>query len=475
MSLDYSSLTGESDTRSAEPEDEVYSGATIVNGEATAQVIRTGAATFFGQNTSLIKYSQPASHVDHIINVITLYLISTLIFMLGITVIVTLFRTNLSGLFDLVPLLLLLLASAVPVALPTMFSMANALGCVELAKMGILLTRLNAIEDAGRMNVLCVDKTGTLTENRLSITAIHTCCSKTDPAVLLHLAVLASQVSNRDPIDLAFLKHEHDENVDIQTTFQTSSCTIKMHITSCQLNTLVEDADSIEFLPFHPSLRRYTVGIIRYKYANTKDTGYFIALKGSVLDVCELCEIRDLEPRSLHEKCDEWASNGWRSLAIAVLNTDKLDLGHAELTSLDVLNRVLAKKRFNLVGLVALSDPLRTYSAEIVDTLMHLGVRPIMLTGDALPVARQIGNAIGLSSELIHNWSGGRNLMSATETTSLFGIETPEYHIDLAMVHGFAGISPRDKHYIVSCLQKEGYVVGMYFRFYLLTTGRVTE
>jgi magnesium-transporting ATPase (P-type) len=162
----------------------------------------TGAKTRFGRTTELVQLARPTLHIEAVIAKVVRWLFVIVGSLLTVVIVMSLIRG--APLLEMIPLMLVLLMSAVPVALPVMFTVSMALGSAELAKRGVLVTRLSASEDAATMNVLCVDKTGTSTMNQLAVTGVIPLNHATESEVL-HAGAMASQEANQDPIDLAFL------------------------------------------------------------------------------------------------------------------------------------------------------------------------------------------------------------------------------------------------------------------------------
>ncbi len=202
LSVDQSALTGESKDADKAPGDVVSSGSMVRRGEGNAVVMLTGAKTFFGRTTELVQQARPKLHIEAVVATVVRWLFVVVGALLGVVIVLSLIRG--APLLEMVPLVLVLLMSAVPVALPVMFTVSMAVGSKELAKRGVLVTRLSAAEDAATMDVLCVDKTGTITMNQLAVSGVipleH--AAETD---VLFAGALASQDANQDPIDLAFL------------------------------------------------------------------------------------------------------------------------------------------------------------------------------------------------------------------------------------------------------------------------------
>ena len=202
LNLDQSALTGESQEVEREAGGVLPSGSVVRRGEGDGVVILTGARTLFGRTTELVQLARPRLHIEAVVGKIVRWLFLVVGALLAVVLAASLIRD--APLLEVLPLLLVLLMSAVPVALPVMFTVGMAVGAAELAKRGVLVTRLSATEDAATMDVLCVDKTGTITMNSLVVTGVIPQGVATEEDVLL-AGALASRESNQDPIDLAFL------------------------------------------------------------------------------------------------------------------------------------------------------------------------------------------------------------------------------------------------------------------------------
>ncbi len=208
LEVDQSALTGESVELAKNPGDPLYSGSVVRHGEATAVVTGTGIRTWFGRTAQLVETAHPTLHVEAVIAQVVKWLLILVSLLAIIATGVALARGQ--GLLHLLPVILAVLMNAIPVALPVMFTVSMALGSVELMKQGVLMTRLGAVEDAATMNVLCADKTGTLTCNRLSLVDVMP-FDGFDRADLIRIGFLASQEANQDPIDLAFIAAGRDQ------------------------------------------------------------------------------------------------------------------------------------------------------------------------------------------------------------------------------------------------------------------------
>ena len=335
--LDQSALTGESVPVEAGPGALAYAAAVVRRGEATGEVVATGQRTYFGKTAELVRTAKSASHLQTTIFAI----VKVLIAIDAVLVCALLLYAAAAGMpfGDVVPFALILLVASVPVALPATFTLATALGSTELAHHGVLVTRLSAIEEAAGMDVLCTDKTGTITENRLAVAATLPFASWSEDEVL-RFAALASDPATQDPIDLAILA------------------------AAAERNALADLPRRTKFVPFDPA-QRYSLG--QYQSA----TGPLCVVKGA--------------PR-----------------ALAALSASTQDIGATSERLAASGNRVLAvatgsdPNSLQLAGLIALEDPPRPDSASLVAGLKELGVSVVMVTGDNLATACAVAKRVGI-------------------------------------------------------------------------------
>ena len=285
LSVDQSALTGESKDVEKAPSGILSSGSVVRRGEGNGVVILTGAQTYFGRTTELVQLARPKLHIEAVVSKVVRWLFVIVGALLGVVFVLSLIRHV--PLLEMIPLMLVLLMSAVPVALPVMFTVSMAIGAKELAKRGVLVTRLSATEDAATMDVLCVDKTGTITMNQLAVTGVIPLGSATESDVLF-AAALASQESNQDPIDLAFLAAAKERHV---------------------FNNAIE-IKPISFAPFDATNRR-TEAMIEQNGQRLR------VMKGAVRTVAEACGLQSAEIESLEARVSESALKGYRTLAVA--------------------------------------------------------------------------------------------------------------------------------------------------------------
>ncbi|MEM4778487.1 MAG: HAD-IC family P-type ATPase, partial [Thermoplasmatales archaeon] len=282
MEVDQSALTGESLPVSKKKGDKVFSGSIVRKGESNGIVEATGMKTYFGRTAELVSIARPKLHMEEITTRIVNYLLVIVVVLLGVIFLFSYLRGL--NLIEVVPLALVLLVFAVPVALPAMFTVSMAVGSLEAVRKGALVTRLNAIEDAATMDVLCADKTGTLTQNRLSISRVVPVGGFSEKEGLLY-GYLASQEANNDPIDMAFIRSAKEAGISKEG--------IKIR----------------NFKGFDPSTRR-TEALVTL---NGKDIA---VVKGAVETILELCKYEKDE--EIKKVVDEIAKQGDRVIAVAV-------------------------------------------------------------------------------------------------------------------------------------------------------------
>ena len=393
LSVDQSALTGESLDVDKTSGEVLSAGSIVRRGEGNGVVILTGAQTYFGRTTELVQEARPKLHIEAVVAKVVRWLFVIVGALLAVVIVLSLIRHV--PLLEMIPLMLVLLMSAVPVALPVMFTVSMAVGAKELAKRGVLVTRLSAVEDAATMDVLCVDKTGTITMNQLTVTGVIPLEHATEADVLF-AAALASQESNQDPIDLAFLAAAKDRHIFTGATAVTV----------------------VSFVPFDATNRR-TEAVVEQNGQRLR------VMKGAVRTVAETCGLQTNEIAALEARVSESALKGYRTLAVA---------------------RGPEAGTPTLLGLVTLYDPPRPDAKQLIATLLSLGVAVKMLTGDALAVAREIAQGVGLS-----------NIQRVADLKAA-GKEAVDL---LAGADGFAEVYPDDKYIVVKHLQAAGHVTGM--------------
>ncbi|MGD1097167.1 MAG: HAD-IC family P-type ATPase, partial [Bryobacteraceae bacterium] len=380
--LDQSMLTGESVPIEAGAGFETYAGALVRRGEAVAEVTATGARTKFGRTAELVR----TAHIESSQQKAVLRVVRNLAIVNGVIIAILVgyaYALKMPG-GEIIPLVLTGILASIPVALPATFTLAAALGARALAKLDVLPTRLSAVDEAASIDVLCADKTGTLTQNTLTVTAVHA-ISGFDESHVLGLAALASSDGGQDPVDVA---------IRAEAAKKVASDLPKL----------------IKFIPFDP-------GTKMSEATATDPAGATVrAVKGAFAAVAGLTQ----PAPDASKTANELEAQGFRVLAVAVGPPTAL----------------------KLAGIIALSDPPRTDSAALITELRTLGVRAVMVTGDAPATAAIVAHAVGLDGKVCP-----AGPIPADVRPEEFAI--------------FAGILPEGKYDLVKAFQKAGHIVGM--------------
>ncbi|MGP8199601.1 MAG: plasma-membrane proton-efflux P-type ATPase [Limisphaerales bacterium] len=351
--VDQSALTGESAAVSVEAGKTAYAGSMVRGGEATGEITATGAHTFFGKTAELVRTAGSANRQEQeIVGVVkNLFVVNA-----AMVVIVTGYaHVQGMSLGYVLPLLLTILLASIPVALPATFTLAAALGSLELSKHGVLITRLSALHDIASMTVLCSDKTGTLTRNEATVTALWTTpgFSETD---LVRAAALASDPAGQDPVDGAIIKAASDRGWHDG------------------------ENERMDFKPFDPVTKRAEA-----VYREEHGSRHYV--KGAPAVVAKLTGAAESVWQS---QAEGMAAHGQRVLAVAVGD----------------------EKVLQLAGLLGLADAVRDNSKAVVGAIRDAGVRTVMVTGDNAITARAVAEQVGIpgsvcSSEKLHGDLGG--------------------------------------------------------------------
>ncbi len=340
IAVDQSSLTGESELVEHDAGSTIYAASVIRRGECIATVAATGMNTSYSKTATLVQTAETSGQGDLFVYRVVRYLmVFTAVLIAAVLVDALIIHLALA---DALLFALALLIAAVPVSLPVTFTLATAIGSRQLARHGVLATRLSAIREAAGMDVLCSDKTGTITRNHLTVTEMRP-YHKYSRKKLLRYAALASDDATHDPIDVAIANAARDADVDYGKS------------------------QRVEFTPFDPSTKR-TEALIR------KGKKEIRVLKGSPHIIGALAR----DAIDMTSDIEQLAGGGNRCIAIAVGKGDK---------------------PFKVAGLVALQDPPREDAASVVSRLREMGVRVMMVTGDGLATARSIAHSVGIDGE----------------------------------------------------------------------------
>jgi len=396
LSMDQSALTGESLPIKTQQSDIIYSGSVVRRGEATGIVVNTGANTYFGKTAELVKIAKPESHQQEVMMAIVKYMLY-----LGIAASILVSASALLmhlSILIMLTFIIIFLLGAIPVALPAVLTIVQSVGAMDLAKKGALVTRLDSVEDAASIDIICFDKTGTITQNKLSVVDTIPLSGNKKEAVL-RIAALTSQSEGMDLIDLAVIEYAKKSGVSFNEYTQ------------------------ISYTPFDPSTKR-TEAIIE------TDGKRFRAVKGAVQVIMSLCHDADKEiMQEVNKTIDGLSKKGYKTIAVAKTCGDDLN-------------------NLKLAGLLSLADPLRPDSKSMIDQARKLGIKPLMLTGDSIDIAKEISNQVGI----------GNNIIRMADIKDL---STDKQLKTVSECDGFAEIYPEDKYKIVKLLQSEGYIIGM--------------
>jgi len=383
VSLNQSQLTGESMPVEAQPGMFAYAASRVSRGEASGVVTATANRTHFGKTAQLVQLARAPRRLQLLTVDLAKYLFALDAVLIAVVVIGLVIRGD--SLFDALPFILMLLVASVPIALPSMFTMTAALGARALAKGGVMATRLSAIEDAATMDVLCVDKTGTITENRLSVSQVATLSSSTADEVL-HIGALASNDATQDPLDLAILGEARTRGLlDGQMP------------------------EVLHFEPFDPGTKRSA--------ADLRDPNGAVVhvVKGEPATIAALTHT---PWNQIETEVARLASGGSRVLAVAT-GTDE-DL--------------------HLAGLVALADPPRADSAPLIADLTKQGVRVVLVTGDGEATARAVAAAVGIHGAVAPAGTIGQDLDPQTaDRFTIYAGVLPEHKFRLVQALQKAG------------------------------------
>ncbi|GAV72384.1 E1-E2_ATPase domain-containing protein/Cation_ATPase_N domain-containing protein/Hydrolase domain-containing protein, partial [Cephalotus follicularis] len=411
LKIDQSALTGESLPVTKNPGDEIFSGSTCKQGEIEAVVIATGVHTFFGKAAHLVDNTNQVGHFQKVLTAIGNFCICSI----GIGMIIEIVvmypiqhRQYRNGIDNL----LVLLIGGIPIAMPTVLSVTMAIGSHRLSQQGAITKRMTAIEEMAGMDVLCSDKTGTLTLNKLTVdkSMIEVFSKEVDKDTVILLGARASRVENQDAID---------------------ACIVGMLGDPKEARAGIEE---IHFLPFNPVDKRTAITYI------DSDGNWHRVSKGAPEQIIELCNLRPDVKQKAHAIIDKFADRGLRSLAVSrQVMPEK--------------NRESPGGPWQFVGLLPLFDPPRHDSAETIRRALNLGVNVKMITGDQLAIGKETGRRLGMGTNMYPSSA----LLGENKDAS---ITLPVDEL-IEKADGFAGVFPEHKYMIVQRLQERKHICGM--------------
>jgi H+-transporting ATPase len=394
--VDQSALTGESLPATRRTGDAVFSGSIVRRGEIGALVYATGANTYFGRTAELVQTAVTVSHFQKAVLRIGDYLIVLAVALVGLIIAVGVYRGE--PLLTLLQFGLVLTVAAIPVAMPTVLSVTMAVGARLLAKKQAIVSKLVAIEELAGVDVLCADKTGTLTQNKLTL-GDPFCIDQITPEQVILAGALASRADNGDTIDQAVLGGVKDRKS-------------------------LQGYQVARFMPFDPVHKRTEADI------KTADAGTFKVTKGAPQVILALAANAAAAKPAFDKAVDDFAKRGFRALGVARADGDG---------------------QWQLLGVLPLFDPPRVDAKATIATARAMGVKIEMVTGDALAIAKETALVLGMGTNILDGASLGE---SNTEETA--------QEIDLVQkADGFAQVFPEHKFHIVDILQKHNHIVGM--------------
>jgi H+-transporting ATPase len=396
VEVDQSALTGESLPATRKPGEAVFSGSIIRRGEIGALVYATGAKTYFGKTAQLVQEAHTVSHFQRAVLKIGNYLMILAVALVAVIITVALVRGD--PILTTLQFALVLTVAAIPVAMPTVLSVTMAVGARLLANREAIVSRLVAIEELAGVDVLCADKTGTLTQNKLTLGDPFSVNNVPAEQVILD-AALASRADNDDTIDLAVL----------------GGLKSKEALAAYQV---------VHFRPFDPVNKR-TEGTVQ-----AVDGKAFKVTKGAPQVILELSANAGEVKPAVEQAVNEFAARGFRSLGVA---------------------RAEGEGQWQFVGVLPLFDPPREDARATIATARQMGVTIKMVTGDALAIAQETAKKLGM----------GSNILDASGLGDVKRDETAPMAESIEQADGFAQVFPEHKFHIVDVLQKRGHIVGM--------------
>jgi H+-transporting ATPase len=395
VEVDQSALTGESLPVTRKAGENVYSGSILKRGEMDALVYATGQETYFGTTAHLVEEAHTTSHFQHAVLKIGDYLIVIALALVILILLVALFRGD--NMLTTFQFALVLTVAAIPVAMPTVLSVTMAVGARTLAHKQAIVSRLAAIEELAGIDVLCTDKTGTVTQNRLTLGSPY-CVEGISAEQVILSAALASRREDQDPIDVAVLSGIANGQQD---TYQVT-----------------------HFQPFDP-VHKCTEATVR-----GPDEQVFRVTKGAPQVILALSANAGKVQAQVEQAVSDFAARGFRALGVA--RTDE-------------------QGNFCLLGIIPLYDPPRQDSKATIETARHMGIDVKMLTGDQVAIAREVARGVGL----------GTHILDAALFAETSPHQAGQLAGTIEQADGFAQVFPEHKYAIVEALQQRGHIVGM--------------
>jgi H+-transporting ATPase len=396
VEVDQSALTGESLPATRKAGEAIFSGSIIRRGEIGALVYATGPKTYFGETAQLVQQAHSVSHFQKAVLRIGNYLIILAVALVAAIITVAIVRGD--PILSTLQFALVLTVAAIPVAMPTVLSVTMAVGARLLARKQAIVSRLVAIEELAGVDVLCADKTGTLTQNKLTL-GDPFCVTNTPAEEVILNGALASRADNNDTIDLAVLGGLKDKDS-------------------------LKNYEVVHFQPFDPVHKRTEATV------KAKDGKTFKVAKGAPQVILELLANADQVKPAVEKAVNDFAARGFRSLGVARAESDR---------------------PWQFLGVLPLFDPPREDAKATIATARQMGVKIKMVTGDQLAIAKETAKKLDL----------GTNILDAASLGDVKKQETAAVAQSIENADGFAQVFPEHKFHIIDVLQKRGHIVGM--------------
>ncbi len=374
--LDESALTGESLPVEKHRSDATFSGAIVRQGEMTALVTSTGSSTYFGRTTKLVQEAKAQSHLQKAVVRIGDYLIKIAVAMVFIVVISAALRGH--NVLDVIQFGLILLVASVPIAMPAVMSVTLAVGAESLAGMKAIVTKLESIEEAAGMDVLCVDKTGTITKNDISVADIKGMAGMDNEQVLV-FACLASRKEDNDPIETAIFRELDGKGIAGR----------------------LEQYKVGRYVPFNPVIKRTEADVV-----DTVGGKASVVAKGAPQVIEALTSGEGIDSAEFNASVEAYAADGYRAVAVA---------------------QGPSKDKLRLVGLIALHDPPREDSRHTLDTARKMGIAVKMVTGDHIAIAKEVCSEVGIGTIVVDAGAIGQGNGEMLEHADAFAEVFPEH------------------------------------------------
>eukprot|EP00121_Abeoforma_whisleri_P014655 Awhi_evm1s13516 len=400
-----------------------FSGSSVRQGEMQGLVYATGSNTFFGKAACLIEETENTGHLQQVLTTVVSVCVATILLWVVIELIIQfgVRGKGCSGGEENCPTLeniLVIIVGGIPIAMPTVLSVTLAMGAFKLATKGAIVSRLTAIEELAGMDMLCSDKTGTLTLNKLSVDQGNIVSGKNfTPSDVLKYGSLGAKIENNEPIDVCCDKAYKEQQEALGDT-----------------TNLWDNYECTRYIPFNPNSKR-TVAFITNKN-NPKET--FLASKGAPQIILQMAHNYEEIKEKFEARILEYASRGYRAIGVGMSRSQ------------DIYNNC----NWEFVGLIPIFDPPRHDTQETIEKCIEMGIGVKMITGDQLPIGVETARLLGMGTN-----------MHTTEVfnTDHTGIVDNAIHIDdlVEEADGFAEVFPEHKYDIVDRLQKRGHMTGM--------------